>query len=200
MFGLTGAHRTGKTTIAKLYAEKYGLPFVVLPRVIEQMGLTPADIDTFELRMKVQWAILTEAENLYKQHAGLFVTDRTPLDMAAYALADVRQDMTQEQIDEVNNYVTQCYRVANAHFSQYLLFQPGIPYVMEPGKPEPNSAYQCLIDTIITGLVSSERSYPRHFILGKVNTTIDSRMMIMDSVHELMVNTIMQSVSGMTKQ
>ena len=91
MLGLSGSHRVGKTTLAKLYAEKHGFAFVQtsVSAIFKELGLDPAQTYDFATRLTVQEEILKRLDKTFAEHAGqAAITDRTPLDFLAYTMGD----------------------------------------------------------------------------------------------------------------
>ena len=132
ILGLTGAHRTGKTTLAKAYAEKYGIEFVPssASNLFAKLGLEPSDKLSIADRMMVQEAILddmeTKLKSIRKREVGA-IFDRTPFDLIAYTLCDVSNgSIESEEMEEcVLKYIQRCYDVANKYFNVGVLVQPG---------------------------------------------------------------------------
>lgn len=159
--GLAGAHRVGKTTLAKAFANSFEITYVpsVTSGIIRSHGIDAAADCDFWLRMKIQWEILAAHEMAYKEAKGMFIADRTPLDFIAYALADVTRDnITPEQSAELMSYKSACIQVINRYFNVLTVIQPGIKFVDESGKPKHIEAYVDHINTLICGLASSEKS------------------------------------------
>jgi len=122
------------------------------------MGIDLTKPLLFAKRLEFQERLLDAYEKLYASYDCLFFSDRTPLDLAAYLIADVPNDLTDAVIiNRVNQYVERCMAVTEMYFCLVTLVQPGINYVEEPGKPLPNSAYQEAINTIILGLLYDDR-------------------------------------------
>lgn len=165
--GLTGAHRTGKTTVAKQIVDKNPtIPMVQasVSEIAKRHGFNINAKNSLEERLAFQEIVLREFAAEYAKHNGLFITDRTPLDFAAYMLADVRGNEVDPKLDGlVADYVERCIQVTLRHFALIVAIQPGIPYVDEPGKPTPSRCYQETISTIILGLgisrIATERSF-----------------------------------------
>ena len=145
MIGLLGAHRVGKTTLARELEKRYGLLFVQTNVIdtFERLGKDPRLDYDMETRLSIQEEILVDIEQKYLATKGEhFVTDRTPLDLLAYTFADIqRQNMSMELTSRFGAYFDRCISVTNAHFWLVVLIQPGIPIVDEPGKAPPNIAY-----------------------------------------------------------
>lgn len=162
--GLTGSHRTGKTTLAEKLAHKLDLPFVPTSTssLMIANGFDPKRDYGVKDRLWIQQKILNSLEKIYQEQSPSgFVTDRTPLDAAAYMLADVTRDnMTEELSRDITKYVLQCYEVTNRHFGLLLFIPPAIAVKDEPGKAPATSAYMDHIHFLISGLVNSKRLDP----------------------------------------
>jgi hypothetical protein len=178
MLGLAGAHGTGKTTLAEAFSELSGLPFIkgTTRATYERLGLDPQRNYPLDVRLDVQFEILKDYEALYAQHQR-FVTDRTPLDMMAYLLADVqREGVTEAQGTRIAKYLEECYTVLNRRFPVVLIVQPGIPFVAEEGRPLPNVAYQEHIHVLVHGFAADERFKGTHFFVPRAYTDMDRRL------------------------
>ena len=178
MIGLIGAHRTGKTTLAKAYAEETGTPFVETSSsaVFEKLGYSPKLDYDFGTRMIIQNAILDDAVEKYSQHTGMFVTDRTPIDMLAYTMADIQRDnLTPEQSIEFVKYVGRCFEESNKRFLALVLVQPGIETVEALGKAPANPAYMEHLNTLMLGMLVGEMNTTSHFYLPRRTTDLEER-------------------------
>ncbi|CAB4121763.1 AAA domain containing protein [uncultured Caudovirales phage] len=179
MIGLIGAHRTGKTTLAKAYAEEMEVPYVETSSsaVFERLGYSPKVDYDFGTRMIIQNAILDDAIVKYSQHTGMFVTDRTPIDMLAYTIADIqRQNLSLEQSREFIKYFHRCFEESNKRFMCLTLIQPGIEIVDAPGKAPANPAYMEHLNTIMLGLLVGEFNSSSHFYLPRRTTDMQERV------------------------
>ena len=169
--GLCGAHRTGKTTLARQYAEKHGIQFVEtsVSSIWREMGLDPGIPVDFETRLTVQEEILKRIDAKLANYAGLdFITDRTPLDMAAYTLADAIHGTVPDGCQErLANYVNACFESTNKRFSIVLLVQPGIVPVHEEGKAIINAGYMEHLNSLMLGLTVDERLACSHFYMPR---------------------------------
>jgi hypothetical protein len=123
-----GSHRTGKTTLAKAYAEKHGIKFIpmsVAP-AYEACGIPMGPV-SFKDRMKIQdEAMMQYIENLEFANAP-FITDRCFLDLLAYTLADYPQAPTEEESAWFREYCKKCRELTYYHFNTVVLIRPGIP-------------------------------------------------------------------------
>lgn len=158
--GLTGAHRTGKSTIAKTLADQMKVPFLASSgsQVAKDMGIKVDGGMPIMKRLEFQEQVLTVFEAEYAKQHGMFVTDRTPLDFAAYTLADWIPGSTGDAIETwVMDYITRCFEVTNRYFIVLGIVQPGIKYVQEDGKPTPSTLYQEVLNTSIIGMAWDDR-------------------------------------------
>jgi len=156
--GLCGSHRSGKTTLAETISLITGIPFVktTTSEVFRECGLDPSSPMDFRKRLWVQHKILDAAESVWDAEQNRFITDRTPLDMAAYTLADV-QGCTKVNFAEFEEYLSRCFDATNRFFGLLVLIQPGIPLVHEKGKAAMNEAYLEHLNFLILGLCNDER-------------------------------------------
>ena len=180
MLGLCGAHRTGKTSLAKLYADKHGIKFVEtsVSSIWRELGYDPAMTYDFETRLMVQEEILNRIDAKLAEHAGTeFITDRTPLDMAAYTLADAIGDRVPDSCQQrLKNYVQACFDSTNRRFGVVCLIQPGIPIKFEEGKAALNEAYIEHLNSLIFGLTVDERLLCHHYYMPRLVVDMDRRM------------------------
>lgn len=176
--GLSGASGTGKTTLAKAFAEISGFEFlhVQTRESFAKLGLDPKKDYDFATRIRAQWQILRDAEKVYAGCKGKFITDRTPLDMIAYMMADVRREnVSAELADLLARYIGDCYQVLNRHFPNVLVVQPGIPMKDEPGRPS-GVSYQEHIHMLVMGSVVDERFKGQHYFVPRDYLDLDRRI------------------------
>ncbi|WP_186214506.1 AAA family ATPase [Burkholderia gladioli] len=176
--GLCGPHRTGKTTLARAYAEKHGIPFVVTSTsaVFAKHGLDPAAPMDFKTRIDIQLKILDAAEEAWQKHGeSAWITDRTPLDMLMYTLGDI-QGGTEVDPTEVNGYASRCFDVTERLFGMLIAVQPGIPLVHEPGKAALNLPYLDHLNTVMIGLLFSESNRTPHSVIPRHVLDIEHRI------------------------
>lgn len=187
MIGLAGSHRTGKTTLAKAWAEKEGVEYVpvnVSDVIQGTIGDGCSSISSMDQRLLVQRRLVEHCAETFLRRKTLFVTDRTPLDVAAYTMADVTQHMTPAQSKEVVSIIEDCIHLTNSCFQSILLVQPGIPYEPEPGKPPVNKAYQQHIHLLVEGLLFDERTTVQWWFVPGALTSLEDRLDCLDLVHE----------------
>lgn len=181
MIGLCGSHRVGKTTLARVFAEKHGLEFVQTSAsaIFKELGYDPAVTYDFKTRLTIQEEILKRFDEQYAGHpaADSAIADRTPLDMLAYTLAEVDGSRLDEEDEaRLRRYMDACIAVTNKRFSVLLVVQPGIPVVVEEGKASLSSGYIEHLNTVILGLTVDERIKAAHFYIPRTMTEIEDRV------------------------
>lgn len=181
MIGLAGSHRSGKSTLARAFAEKHGVPFVQTSAlaVFEEMGLDPAKTYDFDTRLRVQEEILVRFDKLYAEYAcvELAIADRTPLDLASYLLGDVSNEtLNESQEERLGKYVSECFAVCNKRFSIVLVVQPGIEVVPMKGKASASLGYREHLNSLVLGFSVDERLLSSHFYIPRTMLNLDERV------------------------
>jgi nicotinamide riboside kinase len=140
--GFCGAHRTGKSTLSKAVAERLDLDLTPNPNTAKARGFDMKNNHRFTPEgQALQNAIL---DSMLERLVGdRFVADRTPIDAAAYLLADATADRGGESDWEasliyMDNAIKQTFR----RFDLVVLVPPALPVEPDPDKPPVNSAYQ----------------------------------------------------------
>jgi hypothetical protein len=150
--GICGAHRTGKTTLAKAL----DMPYISINagEVFVRYRFSPEAKLDIRTRLFIQQKILAQADNIWFEADEPFVCDRTPIDMAAYLLADVGNgDLDQFTQDEIIDYATDCVRLTKKYFERIILLPPSIKSVWEPNKGAINGALIYKLHWLIIGLM-----------------------------------------------
>ncbi len=176
--GLCGSHRTGKTTLAREIAARSGLEFLqtTTSQVFARYGLDPSLQMDFSTRIWIQHKVVEAAESVWQQATGMFVSDRTPIDMMAYTLADI-QGTTRVDFSELENYLDHCFSVTNRFFSRLVIIQPAIPLIHEEGKAALNRAYMEHLNVLIKGLCNDERLGCPFSLLPRDILRLDDRIL-----------------------
>jgi len=175
--GLCGAHRTGKSTLARLFSEVNGVPMIassvsaIALRYNFDMDHHRRDEPAFR---EMQNVILDTLEKSFRGQPE-FVSDRTPLDAAAYLLADMQASTGSPLFQEnVLRYVDRAVQLTNELFDVVILVPPGISFEAADGKPGANLAYQEHHHLIVRGL-TGELSIPNGE-LARDNLNLDDRL------------------------
>ena len=175
--GLCGAHRVGKTTLAQAVSHATGIPFLKThtSHIFQQHGLDPAKPMAFDTRLAIQQEILAAGEAVWRQETGRFISDRTPLDMAAYTLADIHGTTTLNET-AFTQYLADCIEKTHRYFSTLIIVPPGIPLVHEPGKAALHNAYIEHIHALITGLCHDDRIAATVSRMGRDVLSLEARV------------------------
>lgn len=174
----TGPHRSGKSTLAAAFAPVAGLAYRPFPtaQIVERAGLALNRVETLAQRINFQEAILMGAIKFFRA-SGDFVTDRSPLDLAAYMLADVRNEPISESDDlRIQAFVRACVNLANETISQGFVLQPVLPYVAEPGKPHANRSYQLHHLHTLWGLAQGENVSAKFVMVAADVVSVEDRV------------------------
>jgi hypothetical protein len=188
MIGLCGAHRTGKTSLAQAFSNHSGVPFLQTSAsaIFSMMGYDPKADYPIDIRLHIQRELLIYLRGTYDKWKGqTFITDRTPLDLAAYLLADV----TRENVcDGIVEYVEDCLELTNRTFGTIFIIQPGIPLVEEQGKAPATPAYIEHLNALIVGLSVDPRLAITKYRLPRSVTDMLDRVGYIDaSLRHLLV-------------
>jgi len=180
MLGLCGAHRVGKTALARAYAEAAKVPFVQTSAsaVYKRLGYDPSKTYDFSVRLSIQEEILKDMDAEFAKYAGVMaVADRTPLDMIGYTLAEAIGDRVKEEDQErLARYVDNCFAATNKRFGVIVLVQPGIELVAEEGKAALNKAYIEHLNYLMLGLHNDARLTSRHYMIPKQTLELEKRV------------------------
>lgn len=161
MFGLTGAHRSGKSTTAEIVANKMGIEYLEtkVGDVFKNLGIDPKAGLDFAQRLDVQNAILRSLEVQYDLRAGKeFIADRTPFDVLGYTLADIQRDTLDDAMrDRMSAHLTYGEKIAAKHLRAIMLLYP-LPHQSDvDGKAQACPFYRyhvsvCIQASIETGV------------------------------------------------
>lgn len=193
--GLTGAQRTGKTTLADAFAKAQNMPLVrtSATEVFAILGKDPKVEYPIGERIAIQESILLAFEGLYSKAgktAPVWVADRTPLDLAGYMLADVQRSTLADQPEVarmVNGYVQRCLEATNRWFSTVVLVQPGIALVEEAGKAPACPAFIEHFNTLQLGFLVDPRLKVTSYVIPRRYTDLQDRM---DSISKAVENNL----------
>ncbi len=201
---LTGAHRTGKTTLAKFISDKNEIPFIQtsLTTLANHMGVKIGLDMPFDQRRSFQEEALAQFARQYEAESknGMFVTDRCPLDLIAYVVTAWHPAFADAEMTAwATDYVTRCIALFNQYFLHAIIVQPAaIPYVEEAQKAENIDFYREALNTTIIGTAWGDTVDPVVSILprGIVDFTERAKWVTDDYADSLgqYVRTIKQSL------
>ncbi len=129
---LMGAHRTGKTTLAKAYADKHGWDFVScsFSPAYKAVGIPMGKETNFIERMLLQDTALKLYEDLLNTQITTdkdFISDRCFLDLIGYALADFPNNANEDNSMWLREYIDNCLSLNQQYFHSVAFIRPGIP-------------------------------------------------------------------------
>lgn len=184
--GFAGAHRVGKTTLAKLVAEKTGHPFVEnsASPSFEALGIKPSANLQMSLRLKVQSHIF----NRFKETTeGMndFVVDRTPLDYIAYTVAELNtiefNKLGSVGRGLIHAYIESCVKSVVDDFDVLFIVPPGIEIEHDDSK----AICDRVVIEHIHALVASYAEISGHkavFFLDRSMTVLDDRIQLVTDI------------------
>lgn len=181
MYGLCGAQQVGKSTLAGAFSEDVGVPalYTTASAVFSQLGLDPKVDYPLGQRIDIQRHILESFEKQYRSvEGGVFITDRTPIDMMAYMLADVQRTNVPSHLETaIESYLKDCIEVSNATFSILTVVQPGIKVKDGAvGKAPATFSYTEHINHIVMGITVSEAVQSAHYYIPRYLTDLEARV------------------------
>ncbi|WP_147812572.1 hypothetical protein [Methylobacterium sp. WL103] len=160
MFGFCGASRTGKSTLCKLLSEGLDLPFHSFntAEIMKAKGYNLVDPAlTFATRLDAQEAYLDHYEETLRALPRPALTDRTPLCLAAYTMAEIRMHDHAEHGDRVLAIVERAVCMTDQHFDTVFLLRPLPFYEEAEGKAPANLGYQWHHQIVCEGLADQCR-------------------------------------------
>ena len=174
LFGLVGASRTGKTTLAKAVAED--LSILYQPASITEMakshGFDAVAPMSLRDRVNLQFLLLEDYLDLLDRTARPAILDRTPIDMIGYLLAEFDMNshlkVEQETLDSAAAYLDLCIQATERFFDTLVIVGPLENYVEEEGKPALNAAFQWHTQLVMEGAAQRVR---RPTIVFRMNRT-----------------------------
>jgi predicted ATPase len=167
-FGFAGAHRTGKTTLAKAVAEDLKMAYhdASVSKIMREAGINAVGDVPLAQRVEAQEFLLKRYLKDLQWAPRPLVTDRTPLDMIGYMLGEVTMHNTDAALGaRIQDYVDACIQATIRHFDTIIVVQPLEVYVEDPDKPPLNRGYQSLVQLLIQGAAIDVEPYLYvHFI------------------------------------
>lgn len=194
--GLSGSHRTGKSTLAKMFAEKnpdFKLVTTTVSGTYSKLGLDPKVMYDFGKRLEIQRHILDDLTQQYKEGGLLFIADRTPIDFIAYTLADITRDNYDGSYDaELIQYINDCYDVTNTYFGMIMVVQPGITAIEAELKAPANAGYIEHVNNLVLGAATDRRLNAMHFALSRETVDLAERVGAVENMVKMCRSRVMQ--------
>lgn len=175
-FALGGTHRTGKSTLAQIVADRLDLPFLRtdVAGVWARLGLDSTARYSFEDRMKIQYEILEHIREVYSRDR-VFVTDRTPLCLMMYTLGDIAQSSGWD-MSVLEDYQNACYEMTNRHLSHIFVLQPGIQVEAAQNKGNTDPAYTEKLNVLFKGVAVDHRNSVALYQMNREVTDLEERV------------------------
>ena len=155
VFAFTGAHRAGKSTLAKRVAEDLGIEFYETKSgdVLKQAGINLVGNMDLKQRMIAQELLLDHHLNMLKELPRPLIVDRCPIDMFAYTVGEVAMHSVKDpELDaQIQRYLDRCLHMMEMHYAVAIICPPLPAYDAQDGKPPPSRTYQTHIHHLISG-------------------------------------------------
>lgn len=160
LYGLSGAHRAGKSTLAASVAKGLGIKYepIRTTEVAKRAGFNPVGAMTLTQRLDLQRFLFDDMVKQARAVKEPTIFDRTFLDHAVYLLCEFHmtshEDTFPRVLEQVNSFVDQCVEATVNHMDFIYYVDRLSVYVEEPGKPAPNPAYQRHYALTMLGLLT----------------------------------------------
>lgn len=163
MLALAGAHRSGKTTLARALAAAAKVEFLEtkVSGVFANLGIDPKADLPFDQRLFVQNEILRSLEVQYALRKGsVFIADRSPLDVLGYTMAEIRRDTLDDAGRErVYDHVRYATKIIKDNLHGIALVRPLPNQVTGPGKAQACPLYMDHVYVCIQTMASNLGDY-----------------------------------------
>lgn len=172
---IVGAHRVGKSTLAKLYGDKHkDTPYIPcsFSNSYEKYGLKVGDPETPEQRLAMQMYALSQWLDMVLVSKGRFVVDRSPIDFAAYCLYQANELGDPKLYEAAEAFAELCVNTAKMYTDVVLYISPGID-VMEEAKSWSSEKSIRGIDSLICKLLSG---FEEVWVIGPNMLDLDHRL------------------------
>ena len=184
MFSLAGAHRSGKTTTARMIAERMGIEFLEtkVGDVFADLGLDPKADLPFRQRLEVQNEILRTLDAQYAVRVGKpFVADRSPFDVMAYTIADVqRQTVMPEDRTALAAHLQYAEMILDRHLRGVMLLYPLPDQVDAPGKAPACPFYMEHVYFLVRGFAETTTPNLKNGLITAVSQSYDLETRVAD--------------------
>lgn len=148
LFGLTGAHRSGKTSLARTVADELGIEFyeTSISKTSKELGYNSvADLSLVD-RLHLQTLLLENHIQEINKRARPLITDRTPLDFLGYLACEFTMNngnnLDYEVLQQAAIFTDRCLETTKAYYDSVTYLCPLPGYEIADGKPADNPIYQ----------------------------------------------------------
>ena len=185
--GITGAHKSGKTTLAKAVAKKWNITFVEtsLSDVLRAYGVTPNEELPFAKRLEVQQGMIGHLINIMSDAGDNFIADRTFMDIAAMTLSFMPHNVSSIESETVRLIIDQCYRAQEAFFDKAIIVTNSFDPPMEEAAAEKGIfcwSWNFQISAIVKGLALNPMNRCNTSFLPETASSLPRRMEHMERI------------------
>ena len=201
MISLAGCASSGKSTLAKAYADKYSWAFIESPALdtFRMFGFSLDQKLDFKQRMAVQWDILRRLEDLYVLNRGaLFISARSPIDLMVYTLSELPPQGTPEEDAELEWFAAECFRVLNNYTSMVLFVPAALDYEDSDKRPAYDPAKLQLQENLFVSLLGDCRVAAYPVMLMRENTKLETRLSSVDALWAHLLEETSKQLKGQT--
>lgn len=160
LFSLSGASRSGKTTLARRVAAKLsiGCHEVSVAKIGREAGFEMVSNMPLPVRLEAQEKLLEQFVVNIRKLDQPHILDRCPIDFIMYMLAEVNMHAgPPELMTRIHAYTERCIDVTKTYFDTVLALRPLPFYQVDPDKPPENPAYQWHGQYLIEGAINRLR-------------------------------------------
>ena len=185
MIGISGAHRTGKTTICESLTKR-GIVFKPIEiskcSVWDDLGSESIQL-TFAERLSVQEELFNYLERKLMDIRAIcnndvnIIVDRTPIDLIGYLLTNIDSTTSNLLKNRTIKLIEECIAVTNYWFKGIIIVQPGIKVKTtdtKKGKTYNSYVYQEALNSVILGQL--QNFHGSYLIIPKDELQLDKRI------------------------
>lgn len=162
IYGLIGASGSGKTTLAKAVAETLDVAYVPssITESARRHGFDAVGALSLPDRVKLQFHLLEDHLELIDKAPRPMITDRTPIDMVAYLLAEFDMhshdtfEANDDTLHEVERYSFLGRQTTVFHYDHVFMLGRLMHYEADAKRPAVNPAYHRHTELIMKGLLA----------------------------------------------
>lgn len=176
--GIVGSAGTGKSGLGRMIAARLDVPFLAAKDITRQIlenekydWGSGVYVERFLARKECQDQILRGTVAQQEKHES-FVTDRTSIDLAAYAIAELR-----DETEKVNEIVAVCRGYAET-YTHLLLCPWGVVPLEGNGIRTIDPWYQFTIHSLMLGVLD-EWGIPHGVVRGRGEERLSEAMQIL---------------------
>lgn len=187
--GIAGAHRTGKSTLARtlslnLNSSTGNMLEFVPTHVSDAMiwrssNISPSDNLTFAERVILQQGILDHMQVVNAGAPDFAIFDRTPIDFVGYLMANIDTTCSNLFTSHVERFIADCLRLTSQSIDKIVILQPAIdvkPDACKTGKTYLSKPYQMAVNNHVIATCVKYISPDRYMIVPEHVMSTDDRL------------------------